>query len=239
MIALILPACSSTTLDVDCSRRVEPVCGVVQPLFCTLETEACGAFRQTFRNACWAQQAEASNLTRGGCRPMGHGGIPILITRPEDAPQISFQTPIPPSGFSAVEEMNAERWEQELLSDTGLGLNMRGVRVHTRRVRQEKPEVVLTVSGRILDGCKRPDLMQSSRIEDTFYVELSSIDLRQLDLPCGRTKRFAKSLKLDPGFDPLEIGERYTVIVNGKEAPFLVRDKRRNDRSAKVRAQVR
>lgn len=123
------------------------------------------------------------------------------------------------------------RWTEEVIADSGLGLNMRGVRVQTRRVRKQEPEVVLIVSGRITDGCKRPDLMQSTRIDDTFYVELSSIDLRRLDLPCGREKVFAKSLKLDPGQDPLEIGERYSVVVNGRTAPFLIRDKRNSRRA--------
>lgn len=229
LLLLTLVACSGIQIDEGCKRTVQPVCGVVEPAFCSIDEPSCGPFRQTFRNVCWARAAEAADVRRGACRPTGHGAIPDPIDDPEAAPQIAFETPIPPSGFRALEGLPPVKWVDEPVSDTSLGLKLRGVRVQTRRVRQDRPEVVLVVSGRVLNDCKRPDLIQAKRIDDTFYVELSSYDLREQGLPCRDKRVFAQSLKLNPGPDPLVIGQRYTVIINGKKAAFLVRDPRRNE----------
>lgn len=223
--ALSLTACGETTPDAGCERSFDPVCGFVEPSFCGLGPGKCGNFRQTFDNACWARKAGASDLQIGACRPTGQGPVPDRLDDPSSAPQLGFQSPAPPAGYFSTNNPYAEARLGEMYSRQEDGLKLTGARVDTRQGRDGRPEMVLIVSGTIVSGCKKADLRQSARIGDTFGISVRSIDLRELGQSCGPVKAFTKSLKLDPGPDGFEVGERYEAVVNGRNGQFTVRDR--------------
>ena len=225
--ALSLTACGETTSDQGCESTFEPVCAYVEPSFCSLGPGNCGNFRQTFDNACWARKAGATDLQRGACLPTGHGQLPDPISNPSSAPQLGFQLPVPPAGFVSSDNPYGEARLGEMFNRQEDRLKITGARVHTRRGWNGDPEMVLVVSGTMISGCKQADVMQSARIGDTFGIAVRSIDLSDLGKSCGPDKAFTKSLRLDPGPDGFEVGQRYDMVVNGKNGQFIVREPRR------------
>ncbi|MDG1416053.1 MAG: hypothetical protein P8R39_11925 [Alphaproteobacteria bacterium] len=224
LLALTLSACGeSNDDDAGCGRSFDPVCAYVQPAYCGLGPGQCGNFRQTFDNACWARKAGATDLQRGVCKPTGQGAVPDPKDGPYAAPQLGFQSPVPPAGYWPAGNPYGEARLGEMFARQEDGLKITGARVDTRAAWNGEPEMILLVSGTQVSGCKQVVLSQSARIDDTFGIAVRSLDLRELGQSCGPVTAFTKSLKLDPGPEAFVVGARYEIVVNGRMGQFTVR----------------
>ena len=227
MLALsaLLVSCGETkTEDQGCEATFEPFCAYVEPSFCGLGPGKCGNFRQTFDNACWARKAKATDLQYGPCKPTGQGAVPDPRDGPDAAPQLGFQPPAPPPGYLPTSNPYSTARLGEMYTRQEDGLKMTGAKVETRKGCNNRPEVVLLVSGTMVSGCKQVQLKQSARIGDSFGIALRAIDLSTYGRACGPVKAFTKTLTLDPGPDGFRIGHRYEVVVNGRQGSFTVKD---------------
>lgn len=224
LLVLTLSACGESSDDdaSSCARSFAPVCAYVEPTYCGLGPGQCGSFRQTFDNACWARKAGATDLQSGACRPTGQGAVPDPRDGPYAAPQLGFQSPVPPAGFWPAGNPYDEARLGEMFTRQEDGLRVTGAHVDTRAAWNGDPEMILIISGTHVSGCKQVVLTQSARIDNTFGIAVRSLDLQELGQSCGPVKAFTKSLKLDPGPQAFGIGDRYDIVVNGRLGQFTV-----------------